>query len=168
LSGGPRDLRVLFVHGLESSPGSAKSLYLSRFFDAETPAMDTSNFEGAVAHQARRLKEFGPDVLVGSSFGGAVALALVGRGFFRGGVVLLAPAHRHFGVEERIPPRTPVVIAHGVKDDVVSIEGSRALAQTGTPGYVELVEVDDGHRLATLLEGDQLASMVRRARDMLL
>ena len=71
-------------------------------------------------------------------------------------------------VEERIPPRTPVVIAHGIKDDVVSIEGSRALAQTGTAGYVELVEVDDGHRLATLLEGDKLASMVRRVRAMAL
>jgi hypothetical protein len=101
--------------------------------------MDTSNFEVAVQHQARRLNEFSPDVLVGSSFGGAVALALVARGFFRGGVVLLAPAHRQFGVEERIPAKMPV----------------------------ELVEVDDGHRLATLLEGDKLASLVHRVRDLL-
>lgn len=152
-----------FVHGLESSPGSAKAVYLARRFDAETPAMDTSDFDGAIATQTERVRGLAPDVLVGSSFGGAVALALLQRGVFAGPTVLLAPAHRHYGVEERIPEGVAVVIAHGRADDVVSIEGSRALAKTGTAGLVELVEADDGHRLGTLLEGDALESLVRRA-----
>lgn len=159
-------VRVHFVHGLESSPNSSKALYLARWFDAETPAMDTSDFEGAVALHAARLKARPPDVLVGSSFGGAVALALVVRGLYAGPLLLLAPAHRHYGVPEVIPEGAPVLIVHGTRDDVVSVEGSRALARTGTPGRVGLVEVEDEHRLGSLVESDALARFVRAAMDL--
>jgi len=137
--------------------------YLDRFFDAETPAMDTGDFEGSVALQAEHTGTFAPDVLVGSSFGGAVALALLQRELYAGPTVLLAPAHAHFGVEARLPGQRRVIIVHGLRDDVVSIDDSRRLAATGAPGYVDFVEVDDEHRLATLLEGDTLATLVRRA-----
>lgn len=43
--------------------------------------------------------------------------------------------------------RVPVRIVHGVQDEVVDIERSRAWA-TGKP-HVSLVEVDDGHELTT-------------------
>ena len=152
-----------FIHGLESSPSSSKARYLADHFVSKTPAMDTSDFEGSVAVQAEHVAEFAPDVLVGSSFGGAVALALLQHGVFGGPTVLLAPAHRHFGVAEQIPNGIPAVIVHGFRDDVVSIEGSRGLALTGSPGMIELVEVDDEHRLGTLLVGDALADLVRRA-----
>jgi predicted esterase len=158
-----RPLKVQFVHGLESGPGSSKAAYLDRFFDAQTPAMDTRSFEGSVDVQTRHLSTFVPDVLVGSSFGGAVALALLQRGAFSGPTVLLAPAHTHFGVEARIPAGSRVIVVHGSRDTVVSIDDSRRLAATGTPGLVDFMEVDDEHRLATLLEGDALASIVRRA-----
>jgi hypothetical protein len=92
-----------------------------------------------------------------------VALALVQRGVHRGPLVLLAPAHRHFGVEETIPEGGFAVIVHGLEDDVVSIEGSRALSRTGQPGQVTLLEVHDGHRLGSLLEGEALADLVRKA-----
>jgi alpha/beta superfamily hydrolase len=105
-------------------------------------------------------------VLVGSSFGGAVVLALLHRGHYRGPVVLLAPAHRHFGVEERIPEGNVAVIVHGTRDDVVDIAGSRALSVTGTAGRVELVVVEDEHRLASVLEGDVLERHVRRAYEL--
>jgi predicted esterase len=157
-----RPLKVQFIHGLESGPGSSKAAYLDRFFDAQTPAMDTRDFEGSIALQARHAATFAPDVLVGSSFGGAVALALLQRGIFSGPTVLLAPAHTHFGVEARIPAGARVVIVHGSRDDVVSIEDSRRLAASGGRG-VDFVEVDDEHRLASLLEGDALATVVRRA-----
>jgi pimeloyl-ACP methyl ester carboxylesterase len=41
--------------------------------------------------------------------------------------------------------RVPTLIVHGVRDDVVDIEGSRVFA-SGRP-HVRLVEVDDGHEL---------------------
>ena len=45
---------------------------------------------------------------------------------------------------------------------LVPVDDSRALAKTGSSGSVALVEVDDEHRLASLLEGDELAMLVRR------
>ncbi|HVW27312.1 MAG TPA: YqiA/YcfP family alpha/beta fold hydrolase [Polyangiaceae bacterium] len=158
-----RPLKVQFVHGLESAPGSSKSTYLDRFFDALTPAMDTRDFEGAIATQSEKAAEFFPDVLVGSSFGGAVALAMLQRRLYGGAVVLLCPAYRHFGVEGRIPEASRVLIVHGSRDELVPLDDSKALAATGTPGLVELVVVDDEHRLHSLLEGDALATLVRKA-----
>jgi hypothetical protein len=76
-------LRVQLIHGLEGSPTGAKAQHLGRHFDLFTPAMDTRDFEGAIRTQADALAAFCPDVLVGSSFGGAVALALVQRGSWR-------------------------------------------------------------------------------------
>ncbi len=156
-----RPLRVQFIHGLQMGP-SLKAAYLDRFFEALSPEMDTSDFEGSVALQATHAAEFAPDVLVGSSFGGAVALALLQRGLFRGPTALLAPAHGFYGVPARIPDEQRVLIVHGVRDDVVPIDGSRELSRTGTPGLVELVEVEDEHRLRSLLEGDAFAALVRR------
>jgi len=157
-----RPLRVQFVHGLESGPGSAKALYFDSRFDAVTKAMNTSDFEASIGVQLEEIQAQEPDVLVGSSFGGAFVLAILQRGLYAGPSLLLAPAYRHYAIEPRIPDGLRVLIVHGTRDDVVPIEDSRALAKTGSSGSVALVEVDDEHRLASLLEGDELAMLVRR------
>lgn len=156
-----RPLRVQFAHGLESSPGSAKALYFDKRFDAVTPAMNTSDFEACVTVHADEIAAQEPDVLVGSSFGGAVVLALIQRGFYAGPSLLLAPAFRG-RVEARIPDGLRVLVVHGKRDTVVPIEDSRELVKTGTDGSVALVEVDDDHMLGSLLESDELAMLVRR------
>ena len=156
-----RPLTVQFAHGLESSPQGDKARYLANHFDSVTPTMDTSDFESCVKLQAAELAKRPADVLVGSSFGGAVALALVTRALYVGPTLLLAPAHRHYGVDEMIPFGVPVLIVHGTRDAVVAIDGSRALAGTGTVGLVRLVEVDDEHRLSTLTQTDTLANLVK-------
>ena len=81
-----------FVHGLEGSPQGAKARLLADHFEALTPAMDTADFEASVSAQQRALEAFRPDVLVGSSFGGAVAVALLEREIWRGPTLLLAQA----------------------------------------------------------------------------
>jgi alpha-beta hydrolase superfamily lysophospholipase len=85
-------LRVLFIHGLEGSPQGTKARTLGAAFHTETPAMDTRDFEGSVAHLAERVRRFEPDVVVGSSFGGGVAVALLQREQWRGPTLLLAQA----------------------------------------------------------------------------
>jgi pimeloyl-ACP methyl ester carboxylesterase len=116
-----------------------------------------------VRAQAAELQGFTPHVLVGSSFGGAVAVAMLDRGIWRGPTVLLAPAYRYFFGVARLPPGVPVIIAHGRSDDVISLADSHDLAATGSPEFVELVELDDGHRLDSLVESEALADLVRRA-----
>ncbi|GMV19307.1 MAG: hypothetical protein AMXMBFR56_75310 [Polyangiaceae bacterium] len=154
-------MKVQLIHGLEGSPTGAKAKYLGRHFELRAPGMDTGDFEGAVATQAAAVQEHRPEVLVGSSFGGAVALALMQRGLWRGPTLLLAPAVGHFGVEGRIPDGVRVTLVHGTRDEICPIEWSRALARTGSPALVRLVEVDDEHRLGSLLEGEALADFVR-------
>jgi alpha/beta superfamily hydrolase len=134
---------------------------LAEHFEALTPAMNTADFAACVDLQARQVETFRPDVVVGSSFGGAVVVALLERGAWRGPTLLLAPAQRHYPVPERLPANVPTYIVHGTRDDVVSIEGSRALARTGTAECVRLFEVDDEHRLQTLVTSGRLAELVR-------
>lgn len=157
-------IRVQFAHGLESSPQGAKARYLAARFQALTPAMDTGDFPACVALHAAELQRFRPDVLVGSSFGGAVVLELLRRGEWRGPTLLLAQAGLKLGVCERLPEGVPVLLVHGTRDDVVDPEHSRRLARTGSPGLVRLVEVDDEHRLDRLIAEDRLAGLVDEAR----
>jgi alpha/beta superfamily hydrolase len=155
--------RVQFVHGLESGPLGSKARYLAEHFpDALTPEMNTKDFEASVRVQLDALSEKAPDVLVGSSFGGAVAVALLQRGLWKGPTLLLAPAVKHFGLEPRLPENVRVLIVHGTRDDVVDIETSRVLARTGSENLVEMIELDDEHRLKSVLETELLTELVNR------
>ena len=156
-----RTLRVQFIHGLEGSPQGAKAQLFAEHFTALTPAMNTHDFEGCVASHAATIGSFQPDVLVGSSFGGAVAVAILQRGVWRGPTLLLAQAAQHFGLAPQLPEGVHVWLVHGQRDDVVDIEDSRALARSGTPDRVRLIEVDDDHSLHGMVESGQLADVVR-------
>jgi alpha/beta superfamily hydrolase len=157
-SGSPR---VQFVHGLEGSPHGAKARLFAAHFVAVTPAMDTSDFSGCVSLQARTVASFRPDVLVGSSFGGAVAVELLRRGFWRGPTLLLAQAALARDRQARLPDDVRVSLVHGLRDDVVPIDDSRALARTGTRELVHLLEVDDDHSLAGMVASGDLVTIVR-------
>lgn len=168
MSCGGETLRVQFVHGLEGSPQGAKARLLAEHFDACTPAMDTSDFEACAALHARVLGEFRPDVLVGSSFGGAVAVALLQREQWVGPTLLLAQAAVRRGLAPRLPEGVPVWLVHGSGDTLVDPEDSRVLARTGSPALVRLLEVEDDHALhASVRRGDLVEwvrALVARAR----
>ncbi len=154
-------LRVQFVHGLEGSPRGAKARRLAEAFDAWTPAMDTSDFEASVSVQAEALADLRPDVLVGSSFGGAVAVALLARGLWRGPTLLLAQAALHYDPQTRLPADVTVWLVHGTRDSLIDPEQSRRLAATGSPGRVRLIEVDDDHPLHDSVARGDLLTWVR-------
>jgi len=153
--------RVLFIHGQESGPQGTKARLLAAHFDALTPAMDTRDFEGCVRQIAQAIEEFRPELVVGSSFGGAVAVALLQRGLWRGPTLLLAQAAAGLGVELRLPAGVLVWIVHGTRDDVVPIASSLALARSGSPEQVRLIEVRDDHRLTATVASGRLVALVR-------
>jgi hypothetical protein len=153
--------RVLFIHGQESGPQGTKAQLLAERFTASTPQMDTRDFEACVARQAEAIRRFRPDVLVGSSFGGAVAVALLQRGLWRGPTLLLAQAAEQLGLRPELPTGVRVWIVHGTRDDVVPVAASGVLAQSGSPGFVRLVEVDDDHRLSASVADGRLVEWVR-------
>jgi hypothetical protein len=155
--------RLQFIHGLESSPGGRKALLFATEFTSLTPAMDTSDFAGCVEVQAGNIVEFKPELLIGSSFGGAVAVELLRRGDWRGPTLLLAQAALRYDPKARLPEGVPVTLVHGTRDDVIDITDSRLLARTGTKGLVRLIEVDDVHDLRATVESGRLIEIVREA-----
>jgi pimeloyl-ACP methyl ester carboxylesterase len=154
-------IRVQFAHGLESSARGTKARVLAEHFDAVTPEMDTADFEACVAAHADALRGFRPDVLVGSSFGGAVAVELLTRGLWRGPTLLLAQAAVRLRGDARLPEGVAVWLVHGLRDETIDPEDSRRLAATGSPQRVRLIEVDDDHRLARSVAGGRLVEWVR-------
>lgn len=154
-------LRVQFIHGLEGSPQGNKARLFAEHFDARTPAMDTSDYEACVRLQCEALREFEPEVLVGSSFGGAVAVTLLQRGLWRGPTLLLAQAALHYDAEATLPEGVTVWLVHGLADTLVDPEESRRLAATGSPSLVRLLEVDDDHPLSETTRSGRLLDIVR-------
>lgn len=154
-------LRVQFAHGLESSARGTKARILAEHFDAVTPEMDTADFEACVAVHAAALRSFRPDVLVGSSFGGAVAVELLSRGLWRGPTLLLAQAAVRRCPDARLPGSVPVWLVHGLRDSIVAPEDSRRLVETAPSASVRLIEVDDDHRLARSVAAGRLVEWVR-------
>jgi len=157
--------QVQFIHGLEGSPQGTKARLLAERFTAVTPAMDTGDFEACVALQTETIACFRPDVLVGSSFGGAVAVALLQRGLWRGPTLLLAQAALRHGLPARLPDGVRVWIVHGLRDALIDPEESRVLARAGTPDLVRLIEVDDDHPLRATVQSGELATLVQQLFD---
>jgi pimeloyl-ACP methyl ester carboxylesterase len=160
-------LRVLFLHGLEGSPTGLKARRLRAMPGVEVVA-PTLPTEPVLAFReahgpghpvppevtapslevARRaLLEGKPDVVVGSSFGGGLALWLAVKAHWEGPLVLLAPAGARLFALGHLPPRPGrVVIVHGRGDDVVPMGDSVRLAEASRCD-VQLWLVDDTHAL---------------------
>jgi predicted esterase len=154
-------IRVQFIHGLEGSPQGSKARLFAEHFDCVTPAMDTSDFEGCVELQAEAIRSFEPDVLVGSSFGGAVAVELLARGVWRGRTLLLAQAALKSDPGARLPQDVTVWLVHGLGDTLVDPAESRWLARTGSPERVRLIEVEDDHPLHASVADGRLVEWVK-------
>lgn len=153
--------RVQFIHGLEGSPHGAKARLFADHFTTSTPAMDTKDFPSCVAVHEAEIPAFRPDVLVGSSFGGAVAIELLHRGAWTGPTLLLAQAAFRMGTRRSLPEDRVVWLVHGTNDEVVDIDDSRQLARTGTSALVRLIEVDDDHSLHAMVADGRLVDLVR-------
>ena len=152
-------MRTIFLHGLESGPWGSKARALrEQYPDVASP--DCTGVIDLDQRVALALAEVDKTddhvVLVGSSFGGLVALHAAKRRSDRVvALLLLAPA-LHYG--EQVPTVScPVVIMHGDADDVVPITASRNYPAP----LIELSGV--GHRLegCESLMLDQLNSLFK-------
>lgn len=142
---------MVFLHGRESGPGGTKARWFAERYGAVTPAMSTGTLAEALPVARKTILAVKPRVVVASSFGGAVAVALLQEGVIRVPLVLIAPAAHKLGVLNSLPLGTRAVILHGDADDVVPVADSIALAATGGDSVrLHIVEGGD-HRLNALL-----------------
>ena len=119
---------VLFLHGWNSKPGGVKPTYLAEHgHTVINPALPDEDFAESVRIAQAELDRHHPDVVVGSSRGGAVAMNVDARG---AALVLLCPAWKKWGTATTVKPGT--VILHSEADDVVPI----ATAASCWPGVV--------------------------------
>jgi predicted esterase len=155
--------RVLYVHGLNSSSKTKKAAHLAEHFNVRCVDMKGSNFDEWVRVQEKEIISFQPDVIVGSSFGGAVVVQLLRNGTWRGPTVLLAQAYvtRDTRDDLYLPDNTPIILIHGERDNTVEVGASRTLCKYGSPNCVKLVEIDDGHELETTIDTGLLVASVR-------
>ena len=126
-----------------------------------------SMMEFSLEKTEKAVRSFRPDVIVGSSFGGAVAVFALLSHFYTGPTVLLCPAHAevnrrmafHWKGSHVLPDDARIVIAHGTKDKTVSIEDSRQLSASDE--RVRLHEIKgDFHRLRSLIGQGSINSPV--------
>jgi pimeloyl-ACP methyl ester carboxylesterase len=170
-----RPAELVFFHGLDSSPMGRKAAWLRDRYQARTPQFDNAAVSAAL-HRGERSPDVlaplmdGPlqtarealaeptSVLVGSSFGGLLAARMRAERTWRGPTVLLAPAARMLYGPATLDGDARIVVIHGRNDTVIPVEQGRALARTG-PKTV-FWEVDDDHRLGTLLDSGLLAAAI--------
>lgn len=137
-------MKILFLHGWHSVPGGVKPIYLKDHgHEVINPALDDDDFDAAVATAQAAFDQHQPDVVVGSSRGGAVALNIDSRDK---PLVLLCPAWKNWGRVKTVRPNT--VILHSRADDVIPFADSEVLVRnSGLPAYT-LMETGNDHRLA--------------------
>jgi Alpha/beta hydrolase family len=137
-------MKILFLHGWHSIPGGVKPVFLQQNgHTVFNPALPDDDFEEAVRIAQEEFDTHQPDVVVGSSRGGAVAMNLR-RVFVR--LVLLCPAWRWFGSVRIVKPGT--IILHCRTDSVVPFHDSEELLQNSGLPREALTETGFDHRLA--------------------
>ena len=137
-------MKVLFLHGWKSVPGGVKPSFLTGAgYEVINPALPDDNFDESVRIAEAEYNKHQPDVIVGSSRGGAVAVNMNSKD---SPLVLLCPAWKNWGTATTIKPSTTIL--HSRQDDVIPFSDSlELLANSGLP-LESIIEVGDDHRLA--------------------
>jgi alpha/beta superfamily hydrolase len=153
-------MKILFLHGWQSVTGGVKPTYLaSHGHTVLNPKLPDEDFAGAVRIAQAELDQHQPDVVVGSSRGGAVAMN-IDCGTVP--LVLLCPAWKRWGAAQMVKAGT--IVLHSQLDEVIPFAESVELIRKSQLAAETLREVGSDHRLATpeslvaMLEACQQAS----------
>jgi len=138
--------KVLYLHGLGGKRPGPRTEDLEKLgHEVVYPELPHGDgYEKAVEVAKAHLD--GVDLVIGSSAGGAVAMALKTTV----PVLLLAPAWKMVGAEPTLPSPTTYVI-HGFEDERVPCGDSEELMERNGAGD-RLVLVSDGHSLKASLD----------------
>jgi predicted esterase len=140
---------LVFIHGLESTAQGTKGQYFQEHF----PEMIIENFTGSFVERMSKLNHLlsmkDNLVIVGSSYGGTMAVQYVAENENTvKKLILLAPALNlpELKIPENKIFKVPVIMYHGTKDDVVNPLAVKDIAQK-IFSNLEHHLVDDDHSL---------------------
>jgi hypothetical protein len=152
-------MTILFFHGWLSIPGGVKPTFLTRHgHTVINPKLPDEDFAEAVGIAQTEFDQHQPQVVVGSSRGGAVAMN-INSGKAR--LVLLCPAWRKFGMVKTVKAGT--VILHSRADNVIPFADSEVLIRNSGLSASALVAVGNDHRLA---DPEPLERMLRECEGL--
>jgi hypothetical protein len=135
---------ILFLHGWQSTPGGLKPTYVKDHgHEVLNPALPDDDFDEAVRIAQAEFDRHHPDVVIGSSRGGAVAMNIT---WGTTPLVLLCPAWKRWGKATAVKPGT--VILHSPADETVPFADSQELLRNSGLPESALVDVGTDHRLA--------------------
>jgi hypothetical protein len=132
--------KVLFLHGLSSDGGRKTAFMRSLGYAVTTPRLSDWSFHRAVVQAQAAYDQLQPDVVVGSSRGGAAAMNMDSG---ETPLILLAPAWKRWGKVDRVKKRGFVI--HSMHDDTVPYDDSVKL-WVNSRG-LELICAGADHRL---------------------
>jgi alpha-beta hydrolase superfamily lysophospholipase len=137
-------MKLLYLHGWNSVVGGVKPTYLrSHGHEIIEPELDHEDFQAALRTAQAAFDQHQPEVVVGSSRGGAVAVNL-DSGPAR--LVLICPAWKKWGRANTVKAGTQIL--HSRADDVVPFADSVELISMSQLPDTALIEVGKDHRLA--------------------
>ena len=137
-------MKILFLTGWHAQPGGNKPTYLREHgHEVIEPDLDDDDFPTAVRIAQRAFDEHQPDVVVGLSRGGAVAMNM---DIDETPLVLMCPGWKRFGKAQTIGKKT--VILHSRADDVVPFSFSEELVNNSGLPPEALIDVGNDHWLS--------------------
>lgn len=99
-------MTVLFLHDWHSLVGGVKPTYLKNAgHEVINPALDDNDFDLAVRTAQSEYDQHQPDVIVGSSRGGAVAMNIDSKNT---PLILLCPARQNWGTATTLKPSSMI------------------------------------------------------------
>ena len=147
-------MKVLFLHGWQSVPGGVKPSYLAQHgHEVINPKLPDEDFEEALRIAQVEFDRHRPDVVVGSSRGGALAMNLDSGDT---PLVLLCAAWKKHGTARTVKKDTTILHSQAV-DLVLFADSEELVRNSGLPGPA-LVEVGNDHRLA---DPEPMAAMLQ-------
>lgn len=151
-------MKVLFLHGWHSTPGGRKPTYLADLgYQVLNPKLCPDDYDAALRTAQQAYDEGEPEVVIGSSRGGAIAMNIeIGST----PLILMCPAWKNWGRAQTV--KTGTQILHSSTDEIIPFKYSEELLASSGLSAEHLLDVGEGHRLADEAALKALAEAVER------
>ena len=152
-------MRILFLHGLGSRPGGLKPTYLVQHgHEVSNPQLSDTDFLESIKIAQCEYDRFSPDVIVGSSRGGGVAVNIESKDT---PLVLLCPSWKNKRMANTVKSNT--IVLHSRQDQVIPFSESEELCANSGLSPDSIIEVGFEHRLA---DEQSLRAMLRACEQL--
>ena len=137
-------MKILFLTGWHGKPDGVKPTFLRQHgHEVIEPPLDDDDFATAVRSAQQAFDEHQPDVVIGLSRGGAVAINMDVN---QSPLVLVCPGWKRFGHAQITGKKT--IILHSRSDDVVPFPFSEELVKNSGLSPKALIDVGKDHFLS--------------------